>query len=388
MSNQRQQRGLVSARTGAKKHSEGDRSAIKIPPGMGLYKVEKIGTILLDFAPYVVGKGNKSADEGQFYFERTYWAHFGVGPNSKTFICPAKTAGKACPICEEVNKIYQRTDIAKKAKGELTSSIRSKQRQLFIVKDAKIKDDPWKLWDFSYHNFGELLDSLMKDMDEDADFDLFAHPEKGYTLTISIIEATTGNNPYKKAGGISFTKRKPLGVSLEDLAESQPCLDDLLIMPTYEQLKKAFYGDEDEDEENPQNVSTQQRISSKATESRSSGNGASKSRSEPDEDEDELEDEPVSRQRVSANTKAKGVEENQEGAGSELPEWCRVEELCFYKGEECRILRISKDGKSLVLEGEDGDEYRGISPKDCKPYEVGAQDKVDKDEEPTPRRRK
>lgn len=375
---QQQQRGLVSAKTGAKKHAEGDRSAVKVPPGMGLFKVEKVGAYYLDFAPYVVGKGNKSADEGQFYFERTYKAHFGVGPNSKTFVCPT-TVGKPCPICEEVNKVYQRTDIDKKQKGELTASIRAKQRQLFLVKDAKVKDAPWMLWEFSYHNFGDLLYQLMSAMGEDEDFDLFAHPEKGYTLAITMVEATTGSNTYKKAGGISFNKRKSLGISLEELAESMPCLDDLLIIPTYDQLKTAFYGEEEDSEENEQNDPP-----AKAYTSRTNGNGGHNNGGHKNgEDED---NEPKGKARTSTTAKTKSVEEDEkERSGNDLPEWCVIDELCYYKGEECRIIRVSKDGKSLVLEGEDGDEYRGISPKDCKPYEEGVKEVMD--DEPVAKKR-
>lgn len=392
-----QKRELVSAKTGAKKHSEGDRTAIKIPSGWGFFKVEKTGTYHLDFAPYIVGNGNKAADPGQYYFERTFWCHYKVGPNGLTYICPSKTAGKPCPICEEANKIYAREDLSKQAKNDMTNNLRAKQRQLFIVKDAKVKDDPWKLWEFSYHNFGELLDSLMNDMDEDADFDRFAHPEKGYTLAISMIEGSTGNNTYKKAGGISFISRKSLGISLDDLAESMPCLDDLLIIPTYDTLKKAFYQLPDDDEE--PTPTRQSRLGGVDT---PKGNGKHK------EDHDEEEGPP----KETTPTQTRQVTQAGQGRRSppvepdheevSIPGWAAVGELVFYKGQECEVKRHSRDGKFLFLETDTGDEYRMIDPAQCKSYQQGVEEKskkgppatpapaYDEDEEevPTPRKRR
>ncbi len=94
----------VSARTASEDYSAGKGSNYLRPPeGLATFKPEA-KKYRLDFMPYVVGKGNPVASEGDEFYERKFFVHKNVGPDEDWVICPAKTFKKPCPICEYLKK--------------------------------------------------------------------------------------------------------------------------------------------------------------------------------------------------------------------------------------------------------------------------------------------
>jgi hypothetical protein len=278
---------------------------------------------------------------------------------------------------------------------------------LFIVRESKDRDGPWKLWDMSFFNFGELLKFHMDNLAEDSDYDKFPRPKDGYTLEIGFKEATTGSNTYLKAAAISFKSRKPLDYDPEEM----PCLDDLLIVPSYDELRKIHFQLDEDDEEHDRDHdrdhddtpvhkvrTTGDERGNGSPNSGSPGKGspggkssnlpASRKYEDSDEGsgEDDEKETPAQRRKATSGSKdgsKDGSEESEKGLPNNgLPEWLQVGRVVYYKGMECEIKKVSKDGKTLTLEDEDQDEHLGVDPKKCKPYEK------DEEEEPAPRKRK
>lgn len=204
----------------------------------------KAGTYLLDILPYAAGKGNPWADEGALHWERTYYIHRDVGANGEWKVCPRMTSKKPCPICDARAKLMKKGD----ADEDLIKSLAPKQRQLFNVINLKEPDKGVQLWDFSYHCFGKALDAELRNADEDDGWEKFFFLEDGFTLKVVFGENSAGGYSYLDAESIHFKPRKEdYG---EDILESVHCLDDLLILNSYEDLKKDFLeADEDEDED-------------------------------------------------------------------------------------------------------------------------------------------
>jgi hypothetical protein len=307
--------GFKGKRAGSKKRDKviksGGKTTINIPDGVELF-VPKEKSFRLDIILYEAGEGNPCCEPGEWYYERTYYTHR-VGPDNKYMVCPAKTASKPCPVCEE------RARIAKDPDGDedQLKALRPSQRQLWLVRDRDDEDAGVKLFDFSFWNFGRNLDDLRKEADDDeehiSDFD---DPDAGAVLRVKFRESSGYG---LEAFAIDFRPR-PKGIDPK-LMEHGICLDDILVIPEYDALKNLFFQiDEEDEEEEPKKEK--------------------KSRSRKKKEEEDKEKEVV----LTASDKD-------------------IEEGSMVEHEEhgkCEVARISKDGTSLILEDEEGDKHRAI----------------------------
>jgi len=225
----------ASAKEGAQRReqmSQGSNRAFRIPKGLTRYQL-KDGTQRLDFLPFKVGKGNPSAEEGTYHFERTFFQHGRVGAGNESVICPRKTFGKKCPICEYRAKLSQIDDADEKELRDLSP----KHRQLFVVK--RPGKDGLMLLESSYFGFGELLDLKLSKAEEGDEYDKFFYLDDGFTVRIACEEESIGRGKFVKAKDIEFKIREE---QYEDsLLEDIPCLDDLLIEIPYDELKELFH---------------------------------------------------------------------------------------------------------------------------------------------------
>lgn len=247
----KEKRRYTSARERAEKQSTGFLTqAFKIPDGVQVFQ-PKPGRYLLDIIPFIAGAGNPWADEGCIHWERTYYTHRGIGANGDTYTCPRVTAKERCPVCEHRMKLMKEGD---EDNEELIKDLSPKQRQLFQLINLKEPDKGIQLWDISYHLFGKVLDARLRNSEEDEEWDKFFHLEDGMTLKVAFAEKTFGGFAYVEVETIDF---RPRNKSYDDdILEEGRCLDDLIIVPEYEDLKKVFLEaksdkDKDEEEERP-----------------------------------------------------------------------------------------------------------------------------------------
>lgn len=231
----REKRRYTNARERAEKHDSGFSStSFKLPEGVNLFK-PKEGVMLLDILPFVAGKGNPWAEPGNVHWERTYWAHRGVGANGDTYLCPAKSAKKPCPICEYRLKLIKEGD---EDNEQVIKDLAPKERQLFNVVNLRDPDKGIQIWDVSNFLFGKVLDARLRNADEDDGWENFFHMEEGLTLKVSFAEESFGGYAFYKAETIDFkTRKEPYD---DDKFEEVHCLDEILIIPEYDDLKKAF----------------------------------------------------------------------------------------------------------------------------------------------------
>jgi len=268
------ERTYTSARERAEKQSSGyTQTYLKVPDGIQLFK-PKSGTMMLDILPYEAGEDNPWAEPGNMHWERTYWAHRGIGANSDTYVCPRMTRKQKCPICEFRMALVKKGDDGDE---DLIKDLSPKQRQLFNVRNLKDPDKGFQLWDISYHLFGKALDARLRNSDEDDEWDKFFFIEEGTTLRVGFAEKSFGGATFYEAETIDFKARKqPYD---DEVLEQVQCLDELLIVPSYKELKDAFLeakkSDEDEDDEDEEETPPKKK----------------KRKAPVDEDEDEDEDE-------------------------------------------------------------------------------------------------
>ncbi len=382
----------------ANHRSGGDWTTISIPEGISVF-VPKEGTYRFDIVPYKVGKGNKYAREGRWYWERSFFVHQRVGPNNESWTCPAKTADLPCPICE------YRTQLAKDPKGnqDLVKKLRPKERQLFLIHEIiKNEDKPVvQLYESSYKTFGELLDTNRKDAEDDevhiVEFD---DETAGSYLKCFYREKDAGDFKYIECYKIEF-KPRPDGLE-EELLQHGICLDEVVKILPYDKLKSLFHQEPLDDEDEPR--------SRRSRDDDDDDEPRSKRRSHSDDDDDKPspkrrdkddDDEPRSRRsrddddddepRSKRQEKEADDDEPPKKESKKIP---TASEMGLSEGDRvrhrkyglCEIARISKDGTSLVIRDDNDNVYTAIGADELRKEEPKPK-KVDAEAESPPSRK-
>ena len=324
--------------------TSGGKNTIRIPDGVTLFRpVDK--SYRLDFLLYEVGKGNKCADPGEWYYERTFYTHR-IGVDNRYVVCPSHTFGKPCPVCEELARTKKDPD----ATEEEEKSLRVSQRQLFLVRDRDEPEKGVQIFEHSYFQFGRTLDECRNDSDEDQDYiSNFDDPEGGACLRIKFRK----NAPYGvEVSNIEFRPR-PNGID-DELLEHGICLDEILVETSYKEIENILFqtveGDDDsedeEDEKEEKKPTTKGRGRPKGS-TKKPVEEKPKKKKKPvveDDEEDDEEDEVSPAKKAGLNV----------GMAVE------------YEGMEMEIVKISGDGTSLTLQDEDEDLYKAVAVDEVK----------------------
>lgn len=232
----------AAAKRRAETHKTGfGNTAFELPDDTKLFALKSDKAVRLDIIPYEVGEGNPFADKGELHYERTYWVHRSIGVNQTSYVCLRKTCEEACPICEFRSKLAKDPD----GDEDLIKDLAPRERQLFNVINTKDTDKGVQIWDISFHLFGKRLDHEIKNSDEDDGFENFAELEGGFTLKCGIEEKSFNRQPFYEVVSVNF---KPRSEDYDDdIVEDAACLDDILVIKEYDELKEIFLQTKDED---------------------------------------------------------------------------------------------------------------------------------------------
>ena len=272
------------ARRRAANHTSGGASTtLRLPSGVEFFSPKK-GKYLVDILSYPVGKGNPWCEEGEMYFERTYFVHRNVGIENQSYICPRLTAELKCPICE-----YRAKLLKEGADKDLISSLKPQERQLWNVIDATDRKQVM-LWDISTFCFGAQLDGVINECDEDENFANFSDLEDGYTLKLGVDQESGQGFTFIKVNRIGFKPRKKNYD--ESILEKLYNLDDLLILLDYDKLNSIFLQmpsgkkteDDDDDDDDDDDVDSKKSKKSK-------GKKKTAPKPEPEEEDDDFDPE-------------------------------------------------------------------------------------------------
>jgi len=328
----------------------------RVPEGVEIFQLKSgVSTMKINIIPYKVGKGNPMADEGTYHWERTFYVHRNVGPNQEWMVCPQKTASKRCPICEKIAKLQRDPE----ADQELIKSLVPSKRQLFNVEELS---DPGKvkLFEISYHYFGKQLDTALNNAyeSEEDNMDNFADPVGGYSLKLALEEGNYGIY----VSGVSFKQRPDIP---DEILEKAQCLDDLLNIPSYEEILKEMSGMDTEE----MSFSDEEDIESEDSEEEDDDNEipftdtpkkkGKKAVEEDEEEEDEIEEEEIEEEddeveeeeAVPQKKKGKKAVEDEDFDVEE--EWEEEEDEIEEEDEEDVFPK--RKGKKVVEEDEDED---------------------------------
>lgn len=279
----------------------------------------------INIIPYVIKTNNHPlVKRGEFEIGDTdyvmdCWVHRSVGLSEASVICLKETYGKPCPICE------QSAMFAKEGKDKEAKDLKPKRRVFYNVQDLK---DPEKIKVFeTSHNLfeKELIDEARDD--EEGGFIDFADVEDGKEVKFRASETSFGKIKYMEFKSFGFEDRdEPIP---DELVESAISFDEIMNVPTYEEVEKILYGQEDDDSDEDETL----KKSSKKIADDEDEEPAKKSKHCADSDEDDSEEEEEYAPKAKAKEKECAGDCGKCPFGHKFGEECDVYEDC----DDCDI---------------------------------------------------
>ena len=236
-----QKEALMERMKKSQQQQEGGLGVLRSDANVTIWR-PKDGSHIIDIIPYIVGKNNVEGDKpgkGLHYTFR-YFVHKSVGPNNDWHICPARTWGEDCPICEYRQKLID--------KGEDWDSVikplfpRSRNIYNVVCYDRGEEKKGVQVWDISNHYFEKHILTLSKKPARSGKAEkniLFFDEEEGKSITFTI-EPAQGKDDYPEYVGHAFDERD-YKIS-DEILDAAHCLDELIVRPNYQDLEKAFFG--------------------------------------------------------------------------------------------------------------------------------------------------
>jgi hypothetical protein len=185
---------------------------------------------LIDILPYLAGKnapfvqGAKTLEGSPAYLVDVY-VHRGVGVNEDQYICMARSYNKPCYICEQRNN----TDLS----TEEIEALRPKRRTVYAIWDRDAEGKGVQVWEVAHWYMEKKLQARAK-RPRGGGYVNYSHPKRGKSISFSI----TAKGEFKEYDGHDFVDRDD--EIPEEILEKVPPLDELLHLPSYEEVKVAY----------------------------------------------------------------------------------------------------------------------------------------------------
>lgn len=299
----------TSAKTWAEEKDKGfEPTCIKLPKGMEFFKLDKVGEIVVDFMPFLAGAHNRYADQGIDHYHAYYESHRVPTANGTWPYTCRGFFGEKCAVCDWIKK-YGMDSGHKKVAGEM----KAKTRILWLVNDKPgDEDNPLKVFDSNDWakglGFGEQMKRAVGKTTRRDDVEDVFTLKGGYSAELEVAQQPgwEGGKPYNAVVRIDLVKRKydyP-----KSMLANAPCLDDMIVDPGYESVKKILAGgnSEEEEEEAPKGRSTSRGVTVEEEKEEMPKAKSKKSREEPEEDDeekDELDEEPPTKSTKATSSK-------------------------------------------------------------------------------------
>lgn len=273
----------------------------KSPKKAGDFAFDMFEWEMTDKHPDVILDGKDSgiddpAVPGDMTNMLTYHVHRNVGPEGVNVICPKKTFGGKCPICEHQFKL---ADQFGTWKVDEVKSLFPQERIAHWIIDLNAKEEKPIVLDNAVSTFYENLErAYNKRVKKKGEF-YYADVEEGFTIEGSTIEKSLGSGgSYFVFSDISFEER--IDEYDESILDEITPLEEFLKVSSYKEIEALFFAEDESDEEDE--AEEEEEEEKPARKSRRSAR-RSEAKEEEDDDDEEEEEKPVrkSRRRKSAD---------------------------------------------------------------------------------------
>jgi len=229
-------------KSNAEKGGRGGNDWFKLPDGVGRWTPEKAGRFSIDVLPYEVSSKHHPDDVEKecLWYKLPFQVHHGVGASNASLVCP-QSVGKPCPECEERDRLY------KEDSDSNEDILRTLKPQKFVAYNIVSQEDKDRV-DLLILSRGKLaspLEDELKDPDNEEHLAFFDVNDSGRTLRVRFTEESFEGKKFLKATKIDFRARDEMD---EDAVLSKTVvLEDALIVPDYDDFKKIFFQEDDEE---------------------------------------------------------------------------------------------------------------------------------------------
>lgn len=202
-------------------------------------KDQHYGTI--DIIPFVVKNSNYPVKDmiGFPDYVLDIWVHRFVGASKGQFLCLSRTFGKPCPICEEIDNLMK----DKMANEELIKSLQPKRRCFYNVIDLEVPEKEQKVQIFEEAHWLFEKHLLLAATTRGGGYIPFQDIEVGKSIEFFAVENKSPKGKSFNYERINLKDRPPYSESIYNQAFP---LDEMLVIPTYEEVRNAFYSVEEE----------------------------------------------------------------------------------------------------------------------------------------------
>jgi len=277
-------------------------------PAEGKHRINIVPYIIKSKNHPLVKKGE--AEIGEMDYVLDFYVHRGVGPAEKSILCLKNTFGKPCPICEHS------ASLRKAGKEKEANALKPSHRVVYNIEDLK-EPGKIKVFETSHYLFEKELIEEARD-DENGGFVDFADPEEGKEIKFRASKATKNKIEFTEFKSFSFEDRDEELDS--DLVESAISFDELLNVPTYEEVEKVLYGDDDsEDEDDEEKPSKKSKPKDDEDDEDEDDDEKPSKKSEP-EDDDEDEDNEEEEEKPAKKSSKKSDDEDDDEKPSKKSE--------------------------------------------------------------------
>lgn len=198
----------------------------------------------INIIPYTINtKNHPLVKRGEFEvgdmdYMMDLYIHKNIGPSEASVICLKSTFGKPCPICE------QSALLRKQGKEKEAGDLKPSRRVFYNIQDMK-EPEKLKVFETSHYLFErELIDEARDD--EEGGFIDFADPVDGKEIKFRASDVQKGSIKYKEFKSFSFEDRdEPIS---DELLDSAISFDEIMTIPTYEEVEKILFGQDNDDE--------------------------------------------------------------------------------------------------------------------------------------------
>lgn len=248
----------------SKRNSEGKRNSIVKDQNIPVWR-PKEGDHIVDIIPYIAGPNDKDISEGEPTYTFEYLVHRNVGPNNLMFLCLQEMYNKPCPICEHRMQLIEAG-----SDDTVWKPLFARKRNLYniICYDRGEEEKGIQVWDEAYFYSEKNIMAISKKRGRGGKIGKlqnFSDVDKGKSVSFQI-EPAVSKNDFKTYTGFTFEERD---YTIEDeLLENTFCLDEIVLIPEYEDISEIYWGskspdEEEEEEEEPSSRSKRGRLHSK-----------------------------------------------------------------------------------------------------------------------------
>jgi hypothetical protein len=209
-------------------------SIFKADANLPMWKCTE-GKHYIDVIPYIAGPNHPRVKEGRVAHNLDIWVHYQIGPNNLPFVCLAKNYNQPCPICDYRKEL----EGSEQADEDVLKSFLPKRRTIYnivVYDNNKEEEKGIQVWDVSHFFFEQKIASIAE-RPRQGGFVNWPDPDDGKQVMFERKGSGANNTQFL---GHAFVDRD---YTIDDeILKEAICLDDLIIIPDYEEVETILHG--------------------------------------------------------------------------------------------------------------------------------------------------